>query len=162
MKAISLWEPWASLIRCGAKTIETRSWITYYRGPIAIHAAKRCVRWEIADLLDEDDWQSGLAPLAHDDSMGVVHVDDLAFGCIVAICNLHCCVPTEQIGDHVIDREGHFGNYMPGRFAWCCTAVRALREPLPYKGRQGLFNIADTLITDDMLLPGTLTLEVTQ
>lgn len=39
-KAISLWQPWASLIAYGVKTIETRSWSTSYRGPIAIHAAK--------------------------------------------------------------------------------------------------------------------------
>lgn len=28
LKAISLYEPWASLIRNGRKTIETRSWAT--------------------------------------------------------------------------------------------------------------------------------------
>jgi len=39
MKAITLWQPWASLIACGAKKYETRSWSTSYRGPIAIHAA---------------------------------------------------------------------------------------------------------------------------
>jgi hypothetical protein len=41
MKALTLWQPWASLIALGAKTIETRSWSTKYRGPLAIHAAKR-------------------------------------------------------------------------------------------------------------------------
>lgn len=44
MKAISLWQPWASLIACGAKPYETRSW-SPPRGligqPIAIHAAKK-------------------------------------------------------------------------------------------------------------------------
>lgn len=40
MKALSLWQPWASLVAIGAKTIETRSWSTSYRGPLAIHAAK--------------------------------------------------------------------------------------------------------------------------
>lgn len=41
MKAISLWQPWASLIAAGVKSIETRGWPTNYRGQIAIHAAKR-------------------------------------------------------------------------------------------------------------------------
>jgi len=41
MKAISLWQPWATLISIGAKRIETRSWETLYRGSIVIHAAKR-------------------------------------------------------------------------------------------------------------------------
>ena len=40
IKAISLWQPWASLIVCGAKEIETRSWSTKVRGTVAIHAAK--------------------------------------------------------------------------------------------------------------------------
>lgn len=41
MKALTLWQPWASLVALGIKTIETRSWSTQYRGPLAIHAAKR-------------------------------------------------------------------------------------------------------------------------
>lgn len=41
MKAITLWQPWASLVACGAKKFETRSWATSYRGEIAIHAAAR-------------------------------------------------------------------------------------------------------------------------
>lgn len=39
MKALTLHQPWASLIAVGAKKIETRSWSTSYRGPLAIHAA---------------------------------------------------------------------------------------------------------------------------
>lgn len=38
MKALTIRQPWASLIAHGVKTIETRSWRTHYRGPIAIHA----------------------------------------------------------------------------------------------------------------------------
>ncbi|UWG96803.1 ASCH domain-containing protein [Dehalobacter sp. DCM] len=44
MKAITLWQPWASLLACGAKKYETRSWDTSYRGPIAIHAAARSIQ----------------------------------------------------------------------------------------------------------------------
>src|SRR3972149_12240119 len=40
MKAISLWQPWASLIAVGAKKYETRSWDTPYRGPLVICASK--------------------------------------------------------------------------------------------------------------------------
>ena len=39
MKALSLRQPWASMIADGRKTIETRTWRTRYRGPIAIHAS---------------------------------------------------------------------------------------------------------------------------
>ena len=46
MRAISLWQPWATAIAVGVKQIETRHWKTDYRGPIAIHAAKRWTRDE--------------------------------------------------------------------------------------------------------------------
>lgn len=36
MKAISLKQPWANLVACGYKTIETRTWTTGYRGDLLI------------------------------------------------------------------------------------------------------------------------------
>ena len=41
MRALSLRQPWASLIADGRKTIETRTWRTRYQGPLAIHASAR-------------------------------------------------------------------------------------------------------------------------
>src|SRR5688500_9822529 len=40
IRALTLHQPYATLVAVGAKTIETRSWSTNYRGRIAIHAAK--------------------------------------------------------------------------------------------------------------------------
>ncbi len=41
MKAISIRQPWASMIASGEKTIETRTWSTKYRGPLLIVASKK-------------------------------------------------------------------------------------------------------------------------
>lgn len=41
MKALSIRQPWASLIAEGSKTIEVRSWPTKYRGPLLICAGKK-------------------------------------------------------------------------------------------------------------------------
>jgi hypothetical protein len=41
MKAISLWQTWATPVAIGAKRFETRDWSTKHRGPIAIYAAKK-------------------------------------------------------------------------------------------------------------------------
>jgi hypothetical protein len=41
MKALGLWQPYAGLIRCGIKTIETRFWPTSYRGPLLICSTNR-------------------------------------------------------------------------------------------------------------------------
>lgn len=38
IKALSLWQPWASLVVLLVKWIETRSWATSYRGPLVIHS----------------------------------------------------------------------------------------------------------------------------
>ena len=40
MKALTVRQPWASLIISGAKRVENRSWPTRHRGPLAIHAGK--------------------------------------------------------------------------------------------------------------------------
>ena len=41
MRGITLWQPWASAVALAVKKIETRTWLTQYRGPLAIHAARR-------------------------------------------------------------------------------------------------------------------------
>lgn len=41
MKALTIRQPWASLIALGIKQVETRSWSTKHRGRIAIHAGLR-------------------------------------------------------------------------------------------------------------------------
>ena len=50
MKAISLWQPWASAMALGMKKIETRHWPTCYRGPLLIHAAKKIIQWPSIDI----------------------------------------------------------------------------------------------------------------
>ena len=40
MKAISIKEPWSSMIKDGKKTIETRVWKTNYRGEILLCASR--------------------------------------------------------------------------------------------------------------------------
>lgn len=53
MKALSIKDPWASLIVAGKKTIELRTWRTNYRGPILIHrSGKSRGIIGIADIVD--------------------------------------------------------------------------------------------------------------
>lgn len=40
MKAISIKQPWASLVAAGTKTVECRTWKTHYRGPLLICSSK--------------------------------------------------------------------------------------------------------------------------
>ena len=63
MKAISFWQPWASLMAEGAKKIETRKWRTHYRGDIVICAAKRENKKELNNMLNKKEFIKGLGPL---------------------------------------------------------------------------------------------------
>jgi hypothetical protein len=149
MKAISLWQPWASLIGRG-KVHETRHWSTAYRGPIAIHAAKR---WneEMVSLCQTEPFRGALR--------GMI-LSPKVFGAIVAVANLTRCIPTEHIStDGVLGTmysvdgiDYQFGNYEHGRFAWRFEDIHILSEPVPYRGAQGLFNVPDELLRDILSL----------
>jgi activating signal cointegrator 1 len=75
IKAISLHQPWASLIARGYKKYETRSWPTSYRGPIAIHAAKKFLH--VPQLLQ---------------LLGKKEKSDFPLGAVVAIADLTDCL----------------------------------------------------------------------
>jgi ASCH domain len=71
MKALSVRQPWASLIASGKKTIEVRSWRTHYRGPLLICAAKQPrglgpvgVALAVVNLVDVRHFQRGDARAA--------------------------------------------------------------------------------------------------
>lgn len=46
MKAITIKQPWASLIVEGIKDIENRTWPTKFRGRVLIHAADKGWKWQ--------------------------------------------------------------------------------------------------------------------
>jgi hypothetical protein len=129
MKAISMWEPWASLVACGAKQYETRSWSTGYRGLIAIHAAKR---WQGEQKRARDVFMRNFPEL-----VDVLAVPPL--GCIVAVCELVDVIPTDVVRSSLTPKERLFGDYSPGRYAWELKVIRTPPEPIPYKGAQGIW-----------------------
>lgn len=138
MKALSIWQPWASLIAVGAKRYETRSWTTRYRGPIAIHAARH---WDVecSANLSRYAVQAALAPcVGIDPKRYIVSKCDLPFGAIVAIAVLADVVPTAALQSEIL-AERTLGNFEPGRFAWRLERVERLLSPIPCAGRQGLW-----------------------
>lgn len=138
MKAISLWQPWASLMADGLKAIETRPWQTGYRGPLAIHAAKRRMSVEEHGLLW--DWQvEDLVPM---DFGGTPF--SLPFGAIIAVVELVDCRPTENLDPGLPEIE--FGDFTEGRWAWITQNPRQINPPIPYRGQQGLFEIPDDIL----------------
>jgi len=142
MKAITLWQPWASLIAIGAKRYETRSWKTSYRGPLAIHAAKKPIASTLATL-DTDTKEIMKTFLAQDFRGDFWGWAALPVGCIVATCELVDCQPVEDVFHflykHNMEHETYFGDYSAGRFAWRLDDVQQLDTPIPVRGEQRLW-----------------------
>lgn len=127
IKALSLWQPWASLVAAGVKRHETRHWATNYRGRIAIHAAKTL------DLAGAPD---PLCEAVH----GPYWAKDLPRGVVVAVGVLTACDPAERVADHLTPADRAAGNFARGRFAWRIERIQRVINPVPLIGRQGLFN----------------------
>lgn len=145
--ALSLWQPWASLVAVRAKQIETRHWATRYRGPVAIHASRRWTNDEVLWLAGNEPAREALLVAGYDWSVLSRHGTSLPLGAVVAVAELRGCVQmTEARIADVPEPERSFGYYAPGRWMWLLGDVRALAMPVPLKGRQGLFQVPRELV----------------
>lgn len=142
--ALTLSQPWATLVAIGAKRIETRSWSANYRGSLLIHAAKT---WSRDDecLCRVEPFRSVLQPIF----AASLHALPLPMGAIVAVVQLADCrqrgtmqgaIPSDwdiPIWQH--SYEVAFGNYTPGRWRWLLRGVRPLATPIPCRGHLQLW-----------------------
>lgn len=125
IKALSVWQPWASLIADGHKRFETRSWSTKYRGPLLICAALRIPK-----------------PAEYEHLMMWVDGKPLPLGvalCVVDLIEVYNC--EEEDTDYLSLTELAMGDFRPGRFAWRLENVRKLANPYEVRGKQRLFNV---------------------
>src|SRR5574342_1248012 len=139
MRAVSLTQPWATLVAIGAKRIETRSWSTPYRGQIAIHAAKGFPTWA-RELASGEPFRKALRT---DDGGGMCY---LPLGAVVATSELVDCVRVESafMRAPLLERSGTadeeaFGDYSIGRWAWILRGVNRVDPPVPARGSLGLW-----------------------
>jgi len=163
MKALTILQPWASLLACGAKKIETRSWKTNYRGKIAIHAGlsqKYCLFAEEEPFLSALEQFSKIRDIGGTTEAEYEDCIELEYGKILAIADLVGCykiniADTEYRGKIVLlyndegllmsqfyssEKEIAFGNYSKGCYAWILENMEMIKEPIPAKGKQGLWN----------------------
>lgn len=140
LKAITLWQPWATAMAKGSKRNETRGWETSYRGDMVICSAKRKpTRDECGD--ENESYQACLA---------------LPYGFALCVVEIYDCVPTQYFmrrSDRaklplrtITETEWHLGNYSDGRFAWLTKNLRELKTPVPVIGRQGFFFLSKSEI----------------
>ena len=155
MKAISLHQPWASLIVHGYKTIETRSWAppkTLIGERIAIHAARKTV--SIKDIPEV--WQPLVRMYKNFGQPGVPQ------GAVVATARLvdawqvrdtsknmgivHPDGYPQVFGDSTLESQRRsckadpYGDFSVGRWLWFLEDVELVDPPVPVRGHQGFWN----------------------
>ena len=131
MKALSLWEPWATFVALKIKRYETRSWGTKYRGPLLICAAqKRLPFVKVGHLL----LRAGVSP------------DELQYGMALAIVYLTDVIRTEEVGKVLLILEKEFGDFTPGRFAWKLDDVKRFQKQFYARGGYRLFDVPDEIL----------------
>lgn len=134
-KALSLLQPWASLVVMGMKKIETRSWQTTYRGTLFIHAS---LGKKGKALVNEVPFSKYISDF-----------DALPFGAVIGQVNLDDIVPVENLfySDAMLNtltlEEKAFGDYTKGRYAWLFSEAVMFDKPIPVKGGLGLWKYGD-------------------
>lgn len=152
MKAISIWQPHASLLMSGIhKPYETRSWKPWKNlvgQRIWIHAGKATD--DLEDMMEylhdradggtlDPAWEAYCMALKQ---MGFTHLKEMPRGCLLGTAVLAGFLPTEELA-----APGFFGNFGPGRFAWHFVGHEPLATPIPFAGKQGFFEVPDNILT---------------
>lgn len=144
IKAVSLWQPWASLWLSPNKRHETRHWATPHRGKLLVHAAKKFVRNVDGDLDDILSSEFGR----------LWGMDVLPTGAIIGMVDLLDVIPTAKVfppNQPVPDTEFSdyvCGDFSEGRFGWRRGTYWVFREPVPWKGRQSIFSVPTSAVAD--------------
>src|SRR5262249_7000605 len=118
MKALSVKQPWITLIASGRKTIEVRSWSTRYRGPLVLVASRG------------PDWNASPALVAENAPRGVTLT-------LVDLVDVRLA----REGD----APAALCMPLPGDYAWVLACPRAIAH-LPVRGRLGLYDVDDALV----------------
>lgn len=122
MRALTVRQPWASLILAGLKTIETRSARTKRRGRVYLHAGSTMGKAEREAAIRE-----GFDP------------DTLPRGAIIGSIEIVDAVRAEDLV--VSDAERSRGDYRAGRWGWKVANVRALSTPVAASGALSFWSV---------------------
>jgi hypothetical protein len=149
-QAITIWQPWASLIAIGAKTLEFRSWAppNYLWGSrIAIHAGARPVKIDevkalLMKLNSSNAAETGIKPFIAIPFLEkcLMAVGSLPRSCVVCTATLGRPIRdaelSHRLGVNLVndsDRDEHTN------YGWPLSEIRQKLPPEPATGRQGFW-----------------------
>jgi hypothetical protein len=137
IKAVTIHEPYATLMRYGIKTVETRTWATRHRGPLLVCASKsRTVMNGKPEVV-----KAAIEAIQEVDA-GFDPDKGFSSGHAVAIVDVVDCVTLD--GGPVEHREAEleFGNYDAGNVGWLTERMSSVdMAPFPVQGKQRLFDV---------------------
>jgi hypothetical protein len=147
--ALTIWQPWASLIMLDAKPYEFRGWPaprSLHGQRIAIHAGARPIkRSEVADLImrlqGETPWTTGLRPHIALPFLERVHSSpgslplSVVLGTVILGQPRHSYEIIGEFGAPIndSDRDQH------SNWAWPVSDIQHLEPPVPARGAQGFW-----------------------
>lgn len=133
MKAVTVKQPYASLIRNGIKKYEFRNLNTSYRGPIFIHASK------------QDD---PVSMIIHE------HLNlDYKRSKIIAIANLVDCLEfNDELREKLIAEEqiNYSFSKCSHKYAWVLEDVKPIDSNVEVRGQLGIWNIKDYELIEEL------------
>jgi hypothetical protein len=121
VKALSVRQPWAWAIIHAGKDVENRSWFTRHRGPLAIHASQGCTRGQ---------YQAASAEIERISGLKVPPLEELPRGAVVGTVDVVDCHGDETDNEWAMED-----------CAWLFLASPKACEPMPMKGRLGIFEV---------------------
>lgn len=148
MKALSLMQPWATLVAIGEKQFETRSRNWTYRGDFLIHASKKmndeAKRLARTDLVKNICSTAGIEELQLGKIIGIATIEgsyetQLADDFFFEQPNLY---PTGKLSQKAIEiewdinvkREKALGDYSPGRYFYELHSAKMFKHFVPVNG----------------------------
>lgn len=134
MRAITLKQPWATLLVTGIKHHETRSWrlpSDLIGRPILIHAGLAYDMLGNTDLIRQTVAAAGAAP------------DRAPRGAILGSVTFEACHQVAANGSFPVRINLHqfpFGDYAPGRWYWTVSERKVFKEPITnVRGKLGIW-----------------------
>lgn len=118
MKAITIKQPWASLIAHGIKDIENRNWRTNFRGRVLIHSSAK------GDIANFGCLQPNQRLKVLNTPMSRIGFNDLPFGSIIGSVEIVDCV--QNYASVWADK---------GVYNWVLSNAVLFSEPIPAKGK---------------------------
>lgn len=168
-RGLTVIQPWAWLISTSAKRVENRTWAppASWRGPLLIHAGKAPVM-DLSPELRALPWPQDMGVtgytlgaqldrMARRGEFVVGHVVAVADG-VEARQGTECpaCDGDGWVASHgfsgperdgcPVDCRGQRDQFAFGPVCWWLSGVRALREPVPCRGMQGLWTPAPEVV----------------